>query len=497
MADYQSDLARALADMQQAQSLGEQGAAMATPEYIPNSGALGALAMVAQAYAGKKVRERSRNEEADARDRYFKGASELERQKTETEAQRKRDEAAAAMARNEEILRSGDPVKIAAAGLKLPEERQTHDLREVGGRLYYVPRNPQARQSDPANTPTQNASFDLLRAAVEQQESRGNPNAVSPAGAVGRMQTMPGTLRDPGYGIAPARDNSDGELTRVGNEYLKAMTDKYGLEGGLAAYNWGPGNWERALWASGGDPAKALQRAPKETRAYVPSVLQRMGGGVGMGYGLPEGAIPVAGIPDSPINRDAPSGYRFNADGNLEPIPGGPADRKQNPVASDLAKGEMGMRKEVEDRIKQDRSILNMYGNIEGATKDGTAAGDLSAIFAFMKMLDPGSVVREAEFANAQNAAGIPDRVRNLYNQALKGTRLNDTQRAEFMGEARKLASAAQARITSVTREYQGIADQYGYDPKRATGQPDFRDVTNQGASTDSIDELVRKWRAK
>jgi len=39
-------------------------------------------------------------------------------------------------------------------------------------------------------------------------------------------------------------------------------------------------------------------------------------------------------------------------------------------------------------------------------------------------MLDPGSVVRESEFATAQNAAGVPDQVRNMYNKVLSGTRL-------------------------------------------------------------------------
>lgn len=209
---------------------------------------------------------------------------------------------------------------------------------------------------------------------------------------------------------------------------------------------------------------------------------------------FPNGAIPVPGIPRSTKRGDAPSGYRWTDQGNLEPVPGGPADRKQNPVASDLAKGEMAMRKEVEDRVKQDRSILTMYRNIEGATKSGTAAGDLSAIFAYMKMLDPGSVVREQEFANAQNAAGIPDRVRNLYNQALKGTRLNPTQREEFMAEARRLADGAQDRITGVSREYQGIAEEYGYDTTRATGVPDFRNVSGRPMPASDIDDLLNKY---
>lgn len=65
-----------------------------------------------------------------------------------------------------------------------------------------------------------------------------------------------------------------------------------------------------------------------------------------------------------------------------------------------------------------------------------SAADDLAIIFNFMKMLDPGSVVREGEFANAQNSAGVPDRIRNLYNNLMEGTRLNPVQRAEFIETA-------------------------------------------------------------
>jgi hypothetical protein len=37
-----------------------------------------------------------------------------------------------------------------------------------------------------------------------------------------------------------------------------------------------------------------------------------------------------------------------------------------------------------------------------------------------MKMLDPTSVVREGEFATAQNAASIPIKIVNMYNKALE-----------------------------------------------------------------------------
>ncbi|MNV88462.1 hypothetical protein D3C71_1826750 [compost metagenome] len=65
-----------------------------------------------------------------------------------------------------------------------------------------------------------------------------------------------------------------------------------------------------------------------------------------------------------------------------------------------------------------------------------------------------------------------------MWNRALKGERLNPNQRADFLAQARGLASAAQGRVTAAAREYQGIADQYGYDPTRATGLADFRDVS-------------------
>lgn len=84
---------------------------------------------------------------------------------------------------------------------------------------------------------------------VIHQESGGNPRAVSPKGAVGRMQTMPATLRDPGFGVAPAVDDSDEERERVGRDYLLAMIRRYPgrPDLALAAYNAGPARADK--WA--------------------------------------------------------------------------------------------------------------------------------------------------------------------------------------------------------------------------------------------------------
>lgn len=103
---------------------------------------------------------------------------------------------------------------------------------------------------------------------------------------------------------------------------------------------------------------------------------------------------------------------------------------------------EAKLRKEYNDNTKGFTEVRSAYDRVQ-ASQDN-AVGDLSLIFGYMKMLDPGSVVREGEFATAQNAAGVPDRVVNLYNRILRGERLNPEQRGAFKAQAGQLYNAAQ-----------------------------------------------------
>src|SRR5207342_2368401 len=115
--------------------------------------------------------------------------------------------------------------------------------------------------------------------AVMQQESGGNPNAVSPAGAQGLMQIMPDTARDPGFGIPPMQNGSPQENVRVGRDYLQAMLHRYNGDQqlALAAYNAGPGRVDAALQQAGGDKQRAMSLLPRETQQYPGAVQARMG----------------------------------------------------------------------------------------------------------------------------------------------------------------------------------------------------------------------------
>lgn len=148
---------------------------------------------------------------------------------------------------------------------------------------------------------------EVLLPYLIQQESGGDPNAVSPKGAQGLTQVMPATGRDPGFGVSPLRDNSPQENVRFGRDYLTAMLRRYPgrPDLALAAYNAGPG---------------VADRFANPQASAGPTIAQ-------------------------PYQKQSvPSGYRANPDGSLSMIPGGPAQ-----VAADARADAAAARKAAED----------------------------------------------------------------------------------------------------------------------------------------------------
>lgn len=109
----------------------------------------------------------------------------------------------------------------------------------------------------------------------------------------------------------------------------------------------------------------------------------------------------------------------------------------------DQQKTAMALGKQFEDESKTFKTQVDAYNRITASAVDPSAAGDLALIFSYMKILDPGSVVREQEFANAQNAAGVPERIRAQYNKVLNGERLSDTTRDDFVKRAAGIYTSA------------------------------------------------------
>lgn len=129
-------------------------------------------------------------------------------------------------------------------------------------------------------------------------------------------------------------------------------------------------------------------------------------------------------------------------------------------------KGSSDLRKEYNNNpiVKDTQDIQQAFGKIQKNAENVSAAGDLSLITNYMKMLDPGSTVREGEFANAQNSGGVPDTVRARYNQVVSGERLSSAQRADFLGQSKNIFDSQLERLAETNNRYQSLADKYGMD---------------------------------
>lgn len=127
-----------------------------------------------------------------------------------------------------------------------------------------------------------------------------------------------------------------------------------------------------------------------------------------------------------------------------------------------------GIRKELTSHpvTKETNDISSAFSRIENAFKGKpSAAGDLSGIFAYMKMLDPGSTVREGEFANAQNAGGLDDQLRNQYNKLINGERLNPDQRKDFLSQALKIKARQDKLQAKINKQFTDMGKARGHKP--------------------------------
>lgn len=142
-------------------------------------------------------------------------------------------------------------------------------------------------------------------------------------------------------------------------------------------------------------------------------------------------------------------------------------------------KDEMPLRKEFNAEIQRHTQIAPALAKIEESAKLGTGQGDMGIIYGFMRMQDPGSTVREGEYATAQNSAGVPDQVRQIYNKALTGEKLVPDVRRSFVDAARKLAQTERDAARQTITRYAGLSVRYGipadaivYDPYDAVLGP-------------------------
>jgi hypothetical protein len=136
--------------------------------------------------------------------------------------------------------------------------------------------------------------------------------------------------------------------------------------------------------------------------------------------------------------------------------------------------------------IKEFTTVETAFKQINNALSNPSAANDLAAATKFMKLLDPGSVVRESELGMAMNATGAIDRVQNYFQKLQNGQVLNPEQRADFKRAAQLAFSAAQDTRDRTSARYVDLAKSYNVDANnvvlrgKGTPKPEEKQPTPQ-----------------
>lgn len=145
---------------------------------------------------------------------------------------------------------------------------------------------------------------------------------------------------------------------------------------------------------------------------------------------------------------------------------------KQGPVdPKEKFNQEEKIRKEYQSRSKSLVEARDAYSKINISAKDKSGASDTALIFSFMKMLDPGSVVREGEFAQAQNASGLLAKLENSLTKVKSGDFLRDEDRQKFASLAKRYLESGEKQNVKIRKGYDKLIKDYSLDPEHIFGE--------------------------
>ena len=138
------------------------------------------------------------------------------------------------------------------------EQYDPHHSRQFGGNNASLFKVLEDRYGLPAGT---------LERKFEVESAKGT-RLVSPAGALGPMQIMPGTAKDMGLTYSLSGNIMDLDASaEAAAAYLAKLHKQFGSwDMAQAAYNWGPANLKKDIAAHGD---RWLEFAPSETQKYV------------------------------------------------------------------------------------------------------------------------------------------------------------------------------------------------------------------------------------
>lgn len=181
------------------------------------------------------------------------------------------------------------------------------------------------------------------------------------------------------------------------------------------------------------------------------------------------------------------------------------AKMQEQAAMGGLSEAQVKRSQELSDKLMSEPTVRkffdaqSMLSSLENNVIQSTERGgpmDIALVFQFMKTLDPGSTVREGEYATAANSGSIPQNIINAYNKAVDGEFLSAKQRAEFLKAA---TGAAQGFVESANK----IRDRYVKDgqrfkiPEEYAGGDRFELTRTIFSSTDDAEQAIDAGKVK
>lgn len=232
---------------------------------------------------------------------------------------------------------------------------------------------------------------------------------------------------------------------------------------------------------AGVDPMKALSLQQSLQKDDTPI---KLGAGEQMFSGKASGYKPLLSVPGK--EAELPSAVREYEYAKKQGYGGSYVDFQlaqkragASSVSVSMTDGQKGFENEMklggafkqEPIYKAHAEVQSAFSQVTAALNAGTPVGDLAGATKIMKILDPGSVVRESELGMAMAAGGRMDRLQNYVKQSMDGTKLTPQQRTDFTNLSTELTAASAQAYNSKRKEYEVQGSEYGLNAPRALGK--------------------------
>jgi len=161
--------------------------------------------------------------------------------------------------------------------------------------------------------------------------------------------------------------------------------------------------------------------------------------------------------------------YQITSQGGIQPIAGtrepeGGSSQQQRELEGSLRSQFLGIQP-----VRDYFTMLPQIREVRAAASRETPSriNDINLVFAFAKMLDPASVVREGEQIQILRAQGLGESLTGAINRLNGGSGLTTETRSQLVREANSRFDSAQSVYQEFADQYRGLAQDYGVNPTR------------------------------